>query len=57
MPNMLTYIPYYGVLSSDGTILYVDAYDFQGARITTSLSTIPWNGPRGVTPWLIRQPN
>lgn|GEM_PF-1457511 len=29
MPNMLTYIPYYGVLSSGGTILYVDAYDLQ----------------------------
>lgn len=54
-PSFITSIPYYGVLSSDGKILYADAYEFAGARITTSFSTFPWNGPRGVTPWLIRQ--
>ncbi|GAA4329201.1 hypothetical protein GCM10023149_33710 [Mucilaginibacter gynuensis] len=48
-------IPYYGVLSSDGKVLYVDAYDFGWARITTTLSTIEWYGPKRVTPWLIRQ--
>ncbi|GAA4919268.1 hypothetical protein [Mucilaginibacter defluvii] len=52
---LVTIIPYYGVLSSDGKILYVDAYDFRGSRITTSLSTFEWYGPKGVTPWLIRQ--
>lgn len=52
---LITTIPYYGVLSSDGKILYVDAYEFLGARITTSLSTFEWYGPRGATPWLIRQ--
>lgn len=52
---LITHIPYYGVLSADGKILYVDAYDFGGARITTSLSTFEWYGPKGVTPWLIRQ--
>ena len=52
---LVTIIPYYGVLSSDGKILYVDAYDFAGARITTTLSTFEWYGPKRVTPWLIRQ--
>lgn len=52
---LITYIPYYGVLSSDGKILYVDAYEFSAAHISTSLSTFPWYGPRGTTPWLIRQ--
>lgn len=51
----VTAIPYYGVLSSDGKILYVDAYEFGSARITTSISTFEWYGPRGATPWLIRQ--
>ncbi|WP_316809295.1 hypothetical protein [Pedobacter agri] len=48
-------VPYYGVLSADGNTLYIDAYDFNGARITTSLSTFEWYGPKGVTPWLKRQ--
>lgn len=48
-------VPYYGVLSADGNTLYIDAYDFIGARITTSLSTFEWYGPKGVTPWLKRQ--
>ncbi|WP_345951590.1 hypothetical protein ABDD95_09180 [Mucilaginibacter sp. PAMB04274] len=52
---LITSIPYYGVLSSDGKILYVDAYEFSAARISTALSTFPWYGPKGVTPWLIRQ--
>ncbi|GAB3921550.1 hypothetical protein [Mucilaginibacter myungsuensis] len=52
---LVTIIPYYGVLSSDGKILYVDAYDFAGARITTTLSTFEWYGPKRVTPWLIKQ--
>jgi len=48
-------IPYYGVLSADGNTLYVDPYEFTGARITTSLSTFEWYGPKGATPWLLRQ--
>ncbi|MCK7554963.1 hypothetical protein MKQ70_08065 [Chitinophaga sedimenti] len=48
-------IPYYGVLSADGNILYVDAYEFSRARLTASQSTFEYYGPRGVTPWLIRQ--
>jgi len=48
-------IPYYGVLSADGKILYVDAYDFASARLTASLSTFDTYGPKGVTPWLLRQ--
>ena len=48
-------IPYYGVLSADGNTLYVDAYDFIGDRITTSLSTFEWYGFKGVTPWLVGQ--
>ncbi len=53
--NKITSIPYYGVLSADGKILYVDAYEFSAVRITTSLSTSEGYGPRGMTPWLIRQ--
>jgi len=52
---LITHIPYYGVLSTDGKILYVDAYEFSAARISTALSTFPWYGPKGTTPWLIRQ--
>jgi len=52
---LITSIPYYGVISADGKTLYVDAYDFAGARITTSLSTFEWYGPKGATPWLQRQ--
>ncbi|GAA4312810.1 hypothetical protein GCM10023149_08320 [Mucilaginibacter gynuensis] len=48
-------IPYYGVLSADGNTLYVDPYEFTAARITTSLSTFEWYGPKGVTPWLLRK--
>ncbi len=51
----ITSVPYYGVLSADGKILYVDAYAFSTARISTSLSTFPWYGPKDTTPWLIRQ--
>lgn len=54
-PIIIHVIPYYGVLSADGNILYVDAYDFVGARITTSFSTFEWYGPKGVTPWLKRK--
>jgi hypothetical protein len=55
MDGKIYVIPYYGVLSADGNTLYMDAYDFIGARITTSLSTFEWYGPKGVTPWLVRR--
>lgn len=48
-------IPYYGVLSADGKTLYVDPYEFTAARITTTLSTFDWYGPKGKTPWLIKK--
>ncbi|MFD0795145.1 hypothetical protein ACFQZX_16095 [Mucilaginibacter litoreus] len=48
-------IPYYGVLSADGKTLYVDPYEFTAARITTTLSTFDWYGPKGKTPWLLRK--
>jgi hypothetical protein len=48
-------IPYYGVISADGKTLYLDSYDFSSARLTSSFSTFEWNGPKGVTPWLLRE--
>ncbi|UYQ94797.1 hypothetical protein MKQ68_06790 [Chitinophaga horti] len=48
-------IPYYGVISADGKTLYLDSYDFSAASLTSSFSTFEWNGPKGVTPWLLRE--
>jgi hypothetical protein len=53
--NEYMIIPYYGVLSADGKMLYVDAYDFTGARITSPWDISSANGPKGATPTLMRQ--
>ncbi|WP_276482294.1 hypothetical protein [Paraflavitalea pollutisoli] len=53
-PPKIWIIPYYGVLTADGKTLYVDSYE-SIARLPSSFSTFDWNGPKGVTPSLLRQ--
>jgi hypothetical protein len=53
-PSKIWIIPYYGVLTADGKTLYLDSYE-SIARLPSSFSTFDWNGPKGVTPSLLRQ--
>jgi hypothetical protein len=43
-------IPYFGVLSADGRMMYVDTQDFSSARLPVPFQTTDAYGPANVTP-------
>jgi hypothetical protein len=43
-------IPYFGVLSADGKMMYVDTQDFSQARLPVPFQTSDYNGPANITP-------
>jgi hypothetical protein len=53
--NYARLIPYFGVLSSDGTYMYVDTQDTQDARIPTPFQTSDEYGPADVTPMIHKE--
>jgi len=53
--NYARLIPYFGVLSSDGTYMYVDTQDTQDARLPTPFQTSDEYGPADITPMIHKE--
>ncbi len=53
--NYARLIPYFGVLSADGTYMYIDTQDFSDARLPVPFQTSDEYGPADVTPMIHKE--